>query len=381
MCDRFTAKLASRLGIPQSIITPGQHLGIRWRNLEPQDTDRIFSLSLASEETQGSILFIPTQEDFTVLAQDQLSDPGRSQAIVGVDEKGNIQAWASVKLLEEPTKVLTALINGAVHPNWSGRGLGRSMLHWQDQMARVLIYHSGWEGTVHIGNYVCPIAHGRSRLFTAGGYTPLRKFQIMLKNLEMATDVPSLESINRNIPEGFTLASWNDEVADSVHSCHIEAFSEHWGQQTISKTDLARFLTALEPNWSPVIIDSDKKVAAYIYTQKIDNSLLPFYLQTEYSNLGASKVDIQNIQSNDQAKKSQLYTVGYSEFLGVLPKYRNIGISKVCLQAAANAAKAAGANYLGLDVDISDNYDLHNYYLRCGYEDTMLVENFYGIEI
>ena len=52
--------------------------------------------------------------------------------IVGLDAQRTIVAIASVRVMGNLDGVATAIVNAFVHPHWRGRGIGRSLLYWQD---------------------------------------------------------------------------------------------------------------------------------------------------------------------------------------------------------------------------------------------------------
>lgn len=140
---------------------PGAHLGLTWSAAGPADTAEVVALARRCEDADRLRVRVPA----VVLERTLAGSSADSVSMVGRDRGGVARACASVRLGPSGREVaLRALID----PTWRGRGVGRTVLAWQDRWARHLI------GSTRPSTVAVPIAAGlidRRRLYTAAGFS------------------------------------------------------------------------------------------------------------------------------------------------------------------------------------------------------------------
>ena len=122
--------LAERLKPPALVSYPGSHLGLRWRSLIPSDLGAVAEL-IRQVEKEDDAIFRTSSKEIADLALGQCG-AAPLELIVGIAQDQGIVALGSVKILASLTEAAVAIVNAVIHPSWRGRGVGRSLLHWQE---------------------------------------------------------------------------------------------------------------------------------------------------------------------------------------------------------------------------------------------------------
>ena len=164
--------LAERLKPPEVVSFPGSHLGLRWRPLIPSDLGAVADL-IREVEKEDDAIFRTSSQEIADLALGHLK-ASPLEVIVGIAQDHGIVALGSVKVLTGVTEAAVAIVNAVIHPLWRGRGVGRSLLHWQDGRARqMLVEYFGAESTLQasIANWVDGHMTDRRRLYIAAVFT------------------------------------------------------------------------------------------------------------------------------------------------------------------------------------------------------------------
>ena len=147
-------------------------------------------------------------------------------------------------------------VEGYVHPDALGRGVGTLISTWlEDEAARA--------GARRVRNHVLEADSAAGRLLVPLGYRPVRVFREMRVELDAAPPAAAW-------PDGLRTAPFDpDRDAVAFHAAHQEAFSNHWGYtrrdfELWSRLNLrsARFDPAL---WC-MVLAGDEVVAGTICT-------------------------------------------------------------------------------------------------------------------
>lgn len=173
-----------RLGAPHALSYPGTHLGLHWRPLIASDAPGVYDLCQRTEEADDAIHRTSHME----IAEMVEGRHGRDciDTIVGVDSSQTIVAVATVRVLRNLDEMAVAVISAVVDPSWRGRGIGRSLLFWQDGRARqmlVEVYGPDCEYPISIVNLVDSHMTDRRRLCIAAGFAAANQFQVVYREL------------------------------------------------------------------------------------------------------------------------------------------------------------------------------------------------------
>jgi GNAT superfamily N-acetyltransferase len=257
---------------------------------------------------------------------------------LGVDAGGVARAFGTVQIRPGDTTDLRAFCWGGVHPQWRGRGIGRSLLGWQLERARALVAARRAElGTAVSGGALLNLEehlHPAARLAERAGMHRARWMSIMRRDLSLP--VPELAT-----PPGLRLVPYSAELDEPLRLAHNEAFTEHWGFQPHDRQTWQTWSTGhrnFAPQWSFALLDGDE-IAAYA-------------LSAAY----------------EQDWPAQGYTEGWTSKLGVRAPWRRQGLAKVLLAASLEAFRRDGMQYGGLDVDSENPTGAVSLYTGMGYE-------------
>jgi len=326
--------IAVRADPPAVIDVPPAHLELIWRPLQLRDATPLHGLLQAIETADGA-RERQSYEEVVELLTGPLVDLG-SDSLGGFDDAGTIRAYALVEV-RPGEKVLRALLRGGVHPRWRGRGIGRAVLSWMEGRGRQRLAASGTELPARLAVMVEEGARDQRRLYAAGGFSPIRWYTSMRRDL--SAPMPQTP-----LPEGLQIAPWHDGLDETVRLAHNEAFADHWGSEPFSAEVWAHQDAHFTPGWSFVALDvsgAEPEVAGYLLSGR--------YPQ-DWAALG--------------------YTCGYADVVGVRPAWRRQGVAAALLVTAMAAYRAADMEYACLRVDTGNPTGALDLYERLGYQAT-----------
>ncbi|MCI0159123.1 GNAT family N-acetyltransferase [Leifsonia shinshuensis] len=204
-----------------------------WRPITTDDVDTVLAVLRASDAVDHPN-YLTTREEvedelgfsFLDLERDTLLAIGHDGAALAVGS-----------ILEPPRQItlVREFLNGTVHPDHRGRGIGRELVAWQrargeQKLAAVDKRLPGW-----LVGYADRRAPDRERLLTAAGFEAVRWFHTMERDLgQPIPEVVPTETV-RIVP-------YAPELADAVHAARDEAFLDHWGSQPLSDEQWATLI-------------------------------------------------------------------------------------------------------------------------------------------
>lgn len=214
-------------------------------------------------------------------------------------------------------------IEGGVHPDHRGRGLGRQIMDRMERRARQLAAERypgaevwfGVNGGLD-GASVQPMLEHR-------GYTPARYFHEMERSL--IGELPS--------PADDRAEPYRPELAEAIRLAHNDAFAEHWG--SVPRTEQA---------WREVV-DARAFRPAYSFLGVAEDGAVDAYLLAYVWMPGELHIAL----------------------VGTRPRARGRGLARACLAASLRAAAADGLTKAHLAVDSENGSGAGRLYESMGF--------------
>jgi mycothiol synthase len=152
------------------------------------------------------------------------------------------------------------LVDGYVHPELTGRGVGSELLRLTEERARQELDSIERGERVYLQNAALSNDPAVPALYAAHGYTPTRHFWRMVIDLEHEHDVVA--------PEGIELRLMRDpEERHAVYEALEEAFADHWEHHPRPFEEWSKNVFGVEgydPSLVWVATEGDEIVAANV---------------------------------------------------------------------------------------------------------------------
>ncbi|MCO7218871.1 GNAT family N-acetyltransferase [Klenkia sp. PcliD-1-E] len=223
-------------------------------------------------------------------------------------------------------------LDGRVHPDRRGEGIGRALLAWQVERGRQIHAERHPEAHGRLTVLALDTVAGLEGLLRRSGFEPARWFQTMARPL---TDLPA-----PRVVDGVQLVPFDWARDEQVRHAHNAAFTEHYGSSERDRTSWESMFTgqrAFRPDLSVLAVEDDEVlgyVLAYLY---------------EADTAATGEAD------------------AYYGQIGVVPSARGRGLSKAVITAALAAAAAAGCDSASLEVDTDNVSDAQGLYTSLGF--------------
>ncbi|WP_421734048.1 GNAT family N-acetyltransferase [Cellulomonas sp.] len=324
------APIAERAAAPADVPLPSGTHGLTWRPLTRDDVPALTRLLNAVEEAD-SAPFRTSAEEVDDEFEGDWKDHARD-TLAGVDADGVIRAYARVNQPPGDARVVRAFLDGAVDPQWRGRGIGRQVLAWETARGRQLLAASGKELPGRLAVFTQDEAEATVRLLHASDFTPVRFYAEMRRPLDI--ELPPVV-----VPEGLRIVPWTPELDDQVRLAHNDAFADHWGSEPRTPGEWAQGRSMFAPMWSFVAIDdASGEVAGYLVSGRYEH---------DWPVIG--------------------YKAGYTDLLGVRRAWRGRRLAPALLATVMAAYRADGMDMAELGVDTANQSGAHRLYEGLGY--------------
>lgn len=349
--------ISVRADAPAVLELPPAHLELTWRPLQPADARELFALVQAVEEADA-----PAQresfDEVVELFEGEWKDLHRD-SIGGFDATGTLRAYGLVEVRPGDARTVRAFLRGGVHPRWRGRGLGRAVSAWLEGRGRQKLVEAGKELPARLAVFVDEGARDQRRLWAAAGFSPVRWYTGMRRDL--AAPLPEAP-----VPAGVRIVPWSPELDDAVRLAHNETFADHWGSEP-QTPETWRHDAHFRPAWSFVAL-TDPTTDDAVPDDAVDDAVG----DGPPGLADAAPVVAGYLMSGvyEQDWEPLGYTCASTELLGVRRAWRGTGLGSALLRHAMEAYRAAGLEYATLGVDTANPSGAHGLYTRLGYEPT-----------
>ncbi len=324
--------IASRADAPAVLEVPSAHLGLAWRPLTLDDVPDLHAL-IAKIEIADQVPRRTSLEEVGMW----LRMPGHdltTDSLVGLDHTGQMRAYGVVQIRPGDRTCVRAFLEGGVDPEWRGGGLGRALVAWMEGRGRQMLAATGRSGPARLAAHVDESAKGYRQLYAAAGFSPIRWYTDMRRDL---TEPPAEVAL----PDGVHLETWRPDLDDAVREAHNDAFRDHWGSQPLSADTWHSFWPGPHgaPEWSLVALDEGGSVVGYLIAERIGAEM-------------------------------QGFSSGHVQLLGVRRQWRRRGLASALLAEAMRLFRDGGMQYATLDVDTDNPNGALGFYERLGYRRT-----------
>lgn len=321
--------LSERVDAPAAV-RPDHVAGVTWRPAALDDLDAITALAAAMAATDHpdwSETREEIEDDLTLSFVDLERD-----TLVG-EADGHLIAFGQALAPADPETIVRSVLLGGVHPQFRGRGVGRSLLAWLEGRARQQLAASGSDLPGWVLAYSQDRNPGAGRLFERAGFVTERYFAQLDRALD--APIPALE-----LPSRLRLVNASLELSAATREAKNAAFRDHWGSQPTPLEAWDNFMTAS--------------------TRRLDLSFLALD--------GDEVVGLVIVDVNEDDWALQGHSGSYISLVAVVARLRRQGVAPALLAATLQASRDAGLQRVALDVDSENPTGALNLYTGMGFE-------------
>ena len=298
-----------------------------WRSIEQDDITALQNMLVEASEADKNEATASEERIRQLL--DMLGEQRDSNTLVAVIADGTIVAAAMIFMPPgEDTHV--AMMEGMVHVDYRGLGMGSYLLAWGETRARQEFAASEdeWPQVLRIG---CTREQvDRIKLFEHRGFSAVRYSYKMRRSL--------MDPIQkRPLPKGLQWVQWTQALDTPLMNAFNEAFSEHWGLQVMNEESWRNTFTGVPQFRSDLT-----------------------YLAMDGETIVGFCVNWLNETPNAHD--------GWVEAIGVKPAWRGRGVASALLAHALQLFQDAGLEQAGLDVDAQNPTGALRLYKKHGFE-------------
>lgn len=325
--------LSERVSAPAVMEMPSAGDDLTWRAATEDDIPLLFDLWRASgaiDHPTSLVMMDELVEEF----DDDDFDPALD-SVIAVDQSGRPVAFGSATVKSSNETVVWVTLDGTVHPDRRGEGIGTSLLRWQEQRGLQHLVESdeclpGWLAGVAEEHAVWTID-----LFHRNGYESVRWWHELERDLSQP--IPDV-----TLPEGVRIETYGPEWSEATRDAHNEAFRDHWGSQPIARVDWEsdHRLKAFRADLSFVVVARDAAgqdtVVAYLLSDVNEE-------EWEANGYSFGFIDLVGVRRDWRGRKLAQALLTYA-----MRTYKNEGLERAVLDVDADSPTGAVGLYEGL---------------------------------
>jgi mycothiol synthase len=255
------------------------------------------------------------------------------QDVILAEVNGEVVGYGRTRWWEEGNNQRIYSTFGSVLPAWRRKGIGRTILHWNETRLRSIAAGHPQDGRQLLESVAENSVPGVIALLEHEGYQPARYFYLMVR--------PDLENIPElPLPDGLEVRPAQPEHYQPVLDANIEAFQEHWGMDVTNVPTLAQWME--HPNFQPSLWQVAWDGAEVV------GMVLPYIDQPDNEANGVLR--------------------GYTEEICVRRPWRKRGLARALIARSLHALREQGMTEAALHVDAGNETGALRLYETMGYE-------------
>lgn len=303
--------------------------GVTWRRPTLADAHAIHAVYVAAGHVDHPHFTIPL-EDVRAGLEASWIDLDRDALVA--EAGGTIVAAGVVDLTPGQETLRRVHLDGVVHPNRRGRGVGSALLDWQQRRGAELLRAD--EATVpgRLVVWAESTQHDLLRLAGAHGLETARWFLELHRDLAAPIEEVPLE--------GYRVVTLSPELHEAARIARNDSFRDHWGSQPTIEERWQRFVTGelIRPDLSFLALADDGAVAGF--------------------SIG---------EHNPDDTEGAGFSSAHVALVGVVRAHRRKGIAPALLARTLRASAAAGLERAVLEVDVDSPTGAVGLYERLGF--------------
>jgi GNAT superfamily N-acetyltransferase len=286
-----------------------------WRALRDEDDAQLVSLISSQDDVQESAVNMLTPL-LIGLHQVVAGQPGAS--LGGFDRAGVMRAAGILHLWPKSN---TVVLHGVVDPAWSGRGIGGSLMAWQEGKGRQILASLPGSGRARMLSYTGESAANRRRLLMAAGFSPARSLYKTRRDLGAPIE-------HHELPDGLEWRSLTDVDTEALRLTHNAATREAWAPGPVYRELWDRRWSEYLPELSAVAFDpGEERIAGYALA-------------------------LMEAPTSTMAPRSEVYIHRLAVSLG----YRGRGLGRALTSRVLEQSAAGGRRFSAITIDPAMNH-------------------------
>lgn len=292
---------------------PAHPLIAQWRAAAPDDVDAVTEAQRAMDAVDHPE-WLHTREEVQELFDYSFVDLAED-TLLGFDADGRLLAVGIVTMTPVQESLVRVFLEGGVHPEARGRGIGRELLAWSRARGEQKLAASPKRLPAWLMTYADERSADASRLFHRDGFETARYFFELDRDL--AEPIPAVEPA-----DGIRIVPYRDDLSAATLAARNDSFRDHWASQPMSDEQWTAWVAGtFRPDISFLAVAGDEVVG--------------FALN----------------QVNEEDWENQGFTGAYIGMVGTIRSARGKRIAPALLGRTMEACRALGWQKVTLSVD------------------------------